>query len=623
MGKKVQSETVSLWDILASTCIYSIPFNQRPYTWGAKNWETLWNSFFSANDKSAFLGSIILLEGDDNEDVDEIQIYDGQQRITTLTIMCKSFIDVLYANNAVDQASQIKSYLLTDAFDIPRLRVSKNLESYFKNNIQTSIDVVPSKGETDAEKNIYKAYSYFNKMAQELFIKNQSDGPKTYAVLQKRLKSLEIVKLTISDIVLGIEIFESVNATGEKLNASELAKNILIKHAKLSENYDMEVVDNEWTEISERLHECGFSFIDFMHYYWISKYRYVGKSQLFNAMKEKFEGNSDSWLEFFENIKATSITIENIFSLHDFQNFKIHYPNANGNPKYSSRYLRYLKCLSYIKNKSWIIPIFTLFNYESKLNRRNESFMSGNAFHEILKKHFVFSFLHFNIFSMPTRDYTPAMYKLSKSINNALSDYPQDAKKSNNAVNKAFQLHFKGIDSYVSRTIKAFKSMNDEFNEGIMKLRHTRDNKYLIHSLYGDIEEGVFGGTFHDISSHSVEHYMPQESEDSWGISKNESKNHENRLGNILIINASLNGKLQNKSHSDKMDILRDHPTLNNFTKDFIFKNDSGQGPYDFGKVTEEQLKKSHPINNPSEIDKRSHEIGRYLKEIYIDRMKY
>ena len=243
-------------------------------------------------------------------------------------------------------------------------------------------------------------------MAQELFIKNESDGPKTYAVLQKRLKSLEIVKLTISDIVLGIEIFESVNATGEKLNASELAKNILIKHAKLSENYDMEVVDNEWTEISKRLHECGFSFIDFMHYYWISKYRYVGKSQLFNAMKEKFEGNSDNWLEFFENIKATSITIENIFSLHDFQNFKIHYPNANANPKYSSRYLRYLKCLSYIKNKSWIIPIFTLFNYESKLNRRNESFMSGNAFHEILKSTLSLAFF-ISTYFLCRQNYTP------------------------------------------------------------------------------------------------------------------------------------------------------------------------------------------------------------------------
>ena len=176
----------------------------------------------------------------------------------------------------------------------------------------------------------------------------------------------------------------------------------------------MEVVDSEWTEVSDRLNALGFSFIDFMHYYWISKYPYVGKSQLFNAMKDKFEGNSAAWLEFFELIKATSITIENILSLYSFDNFKLHYPKANSNPKYSSKYLRYLHCLRFIKNKSWIIPIFTLFNYETNLNKRGESYIGGNKLHEILKKHFVFSFLHFNIFSLPTRDFTPAMYKLSK-----------------------------------------------------------------------------------------------------------------------------------------------------------------------------------------------------------------
>ena len=358
--------------------------------------------------------------------------------------------------------------------------------------------------------------------------------------------------MIISDVILGIEIFESVNATGEKLNASELAKNILIKHARLSSNYQMEVVDSEWTEVSDRLNSIGFSFIDFMHYYWISKFPYVGKSQLFNAMKEKFDGNSESWLNFFENIKLTSVTMENIFSLYTLGNFRLHYPHVNGNPKHSSKFLRYLKCLRYIKNKSWIIPIFTLFNYETNLNRRNDSFFAGNKIHELIKKHFVFSFLHFNIFSLPTRDFTPAMYKLAKNINQALDEFPQDARKSNKKVNLALESHFKGSDSYIKKATVMFSSMPEEFIEGVLKLRSTAENKFLIHTLYGDIEEGIFGGTFHDIASHSIEHYMPQESEESWGIPKSLSKAHENRLGNILIINASLNGKLQNKSHIEK-----------------------------------------------------------------------
>lgn len=512
---------------------------------------------------------------------------------------------------------------MTDPFENPRLKVSKNLREYFTKNIQTKIAVKPTPGNTEPEKSIYKAYVYFLNQVKELLINQNNDGSLVYKTFQKRLKSLEVVKLTISDVLLGIEIFESVNATGEKLNASELAKNILIKHAKLSDHHEMEAIDSEWTEISDRLNTSGFSFIEFMHYYWISKYKYVGKSQLFASMKDEFKSDSEKWLLFFSHIKETSMTIENIFSLYSFDNFKLHYPNANSNPKYSSKYLRYLQCLSFVKNKSWVIPIFTLFDYETRLNKRNESFMSSNKLHEILKKHFVFCFLHFNIFSLPTRDFTPAMYKLAKSINKAYDDNPQDSKKSNKAVNLALQMHFTDKESYITKTTKSFATMPTEFLEGVHKLRHTKDNKYLFHSLYGDIEEAIFGGSMHDIPSHSVEHYMPQESEESWGISKNLSKHHENRLGNILIINTSLNGKLQNKPHNEKMDILRDHATLNNFVKNFINNNDSGTGPYDFGKLTEANLRASHPIEIPSEIDKRTTEIAGYISKMYIDNMKY
>ena len=211
MAKKVNSETVSLWGILAAISVYSIPYNQRPYTWGPKNWETLWNSFFSLNDQSTFLGSIILLESEDEGLENEIQIFDGQQRITTLTIMCKAFIDVFVKNGNDIQGERIKNYLITDDMDVPRLKVSKNLEDYFLSNIQTAIQIKPSEGSTDAEKNVFKGYKYFLKQASELHEKNELDGQKTYLQLQKRLKSLEIVKLIISDVVLGIEIFESVN----------------------------------------------------------------------------------------------------------------------------------------------------------------------------------------------------------------------------------------------------------------------------------------------------------------------------------------------------------------------------------------------------------------------------
>jgi uncharacterized protein with ParB-like and HNH nuclease domain len=621
MARKVQSTTVSLWDVLNTSTPYMIPYNQRPYTWDLKNWEGLWNSFFSENDKSTFLGSFIFLTDEDPEK--DIQIFDGQQRITTLTILCKSFIDVLFENGFIKEATKIHAFAMKDFDDKPKLKVSRNLNEYFSQSIQCSIESPAIPGKSNIEQSIFKAYSYFSNEVKELLSANENNGAKIYENFKNRLSNLEVVKLTISDVILGIEIFESVNATGKKLNASELAKNVLIKHGEISKTHDIESIDQIWTEINNRLLITGFTFIDFIHYYWISKYKAVGKSQLFGEMKKKFNSDSEKWLVFFSELEQASKTFENIFSCYDFASFSLNYPNALSNPKYSEKYLRYLQCLSHIKNKSWIIPIFTLLDYETKINKLGQTFIGNKKFHEILKKHFVFSFLHFNIYSLATRDYTPAMYKLSKAINVAHDKYPQDPKKSNELVSNAFQDYFNGNDSYIKKTVGYFKAMPLEFNEGIHKLNHTNSNKFLIHNLFGEIEESVFGGTFHNIAKTSIEHYMPQESAKSWGIPKEISRIHENRLGNILIIDADLNGKLQNKAHVDKMNLLRGHASNSNFTNEFVQVNDLPNGDFNFGMITTEHLSSSDPIEMPSEIDKRTKLIGSYLKKIYLTDFNY
>lgn len=53
------------------------------------------------------------------------------------------------------------------------------------------------------------------------------------------------------------------------------------------------------------------------------------------------------------------------------------------------------------------------------------------------------------------------------------------------------------------------------------KLRHRQENKYLFHVIFAEIEEEFYDGTAHHFESHSIEHYMPQESATSWGIKKN------------------------------------------------------------------------------------------------------
>ena len=73
----------------------NIPFFQRKYVWSKENWEELFNTFLE--DKTPFIGSIIVkrLFGTFNE----VDVIDGQQRLTTLSILIKALYDSLDSKN--------------------------------------------------------------------------------------------------------------------------------------------------------------------------------------------------------------------------------------------------------------------------------------------------------------------------------------------------------------------------------------------------------------------------------------------------------------------------------------------------------------------------------------------
>ena len=72
----------------------TIPFFQRSYVWKEENWRELLNSFEN-DDVVPFLGSIILKDVSDPFNPGERMVIDGQQRLTTITILVKAILDSL------------------------------------------------------------------------------------------------------------------------------------------------------------------------------------------------------------------------------------------------------------------------------------------------------------------------------------------------------------------------------------------------------------------------------------------------------------------------------------------------------------------------------------------------
>ncbi len=88
-----------------SLVIYEVPKYQREYTWGAKEWETLFDDLME-NDNGYFLGSIICINSStDSINAPKFEVVDGQQRLTTISLLLAALYTALHnARESLDEA---------------------------------------------------------------------------------------------------------------------------------------------------------------------------------------------------------------------------------------------------------------------------------------------------------------------------------------------------------------------------------------------------------------------------------------------------------------------------------------------------------------------------------------
>ena len=110
---------------------FLIPDYQRPYAWGEKECQTLWDDLFlfafpsndcdkfNSDNDEYFLGPIVTFKNDQGK----MEIIDGQQRLTTLLLLLRAFYDK-YGKMKNDRAVKTSKFIeqciwKTDEFGDP------------------------------------------------------------------------------------------------------------------------------------------------------------------------------------------------------------------------------------------------------------------------------------------------------------------------------------------------------------------------------------------------------------------------------------------------------------------------------------------------------------------------
>ena len=91
----------NIYKYLNGTCQYLIPLYQRTYSWEKEQCARLWNDIVSLHEtqkEGHFVGSIVRIDEDSRAGSTIAMIIDGQQRLTTFTLLLVALRDYANAN---------------------------------------------------------------------------------------------------------------------------------------------------------------------------------------------------------------------------------------------------------------------------------------------------------------------------------------------------------------------------------------------------------------------------------------------------------------------------------------------------------------------------------------------
>ena len=283
-----------------SDTVFSIPVYQRDYNWQEKQCQRLFKDILQTgkNEKvsSYFLGSIVYIhDGIYGVGEKEFHVIDGQQRMTTLTLLFLAIYFKLKGTILAKDADKIYNQYVVNPYSEKEIKLKllppeENL--YILNKISHNKF---NELEAFQDRNMLKNYLFFEKELENLSfddMKHLSNG---------------IEKLIYIDIALEKgkddpqKIFESLNSTGLDLSQGDLIRNYILMDLERGEQN--RIYKEIWIPIENNCKVSDGSEItsyvsDFIRDYLTLKTEKISsKPKVFETFKTYYEKENDEKLE--------------------------------------------------------------------------------------------------------------------------------------------------------------------------------------------------------------------------------------------------------------------------------------------------------------------------------------
>ena len=534
----ISAKEYALADIFSKEFDFNIPPYQRPYAWTWENASALFGDVVDFSNeqsqpKNYFLGSLVLIkEGSSQLSI----VIDGQQRLTTLTILLsiiswklKGFSEKKDDQKWQEWADASKNF---DEFinepgnnvkglvSKPRLTLRPEANNkFFKQYVQDKkfedlLKLRVGDKHSESQKNIVRnSTGFINKLQSDTDGGLGNDPQRIYDFGRFLVNRCFLVAVTTSDQESAFRIFSVLNVRGLPLELSDILKPEILENILPNQ---IEDYTKKWEQAEESLGRDSFNEL-FAHIRMIERKAKAHESVLEELKKTKLLNDSSKFID--------DLLVPYAEAFYTIKKSDYDCPQDATKIIINST----IKWLNRIENSDWVPPAILF------LKMHDSDDTSVQRFFELLER-------------LAASMYVRGVYRNGRIVR--YGDIIE-------AIETKDIAHLFNGDSPLLLTSEEIKSTLERLDSVLYDEISIRQLSYLLLRLDSFMADPPLD--YDKIKRITVEHVLPQTIPDigEWpGWSKDDIEYWSNRMGNLVLLSNVKNSEAGNKSFEAKQAIF-------------------------------------------------------------------
>jgi uncharacterized protein with ParB-like and HNH nuclease domain len=307
-----KSDYKSIEAMFSSSLKYRVPPYQRDFSWESNDqvyefWTDLEESM--QGDKEHFFGNILLRK---TETKDLFDILDGQQRLSTVTILLAVIRDQLNKIGDLDRARIVQQSIaiITDVRTlkpVPRLTLNLRNKEFFFDYVQRD-----DKDRKFFNRSSRPQLSSTNRLIMDAFVFFENELEKRLDKLLTKEKKTEflanlsahtitnlaVIETRVRSTAEAYRLFMPLNSRGLELSVADLFKSHIIEESPADKKQDVIAI---WNEIAVLLDDIGI--VNFLRHYWASRIATVAEKDLYDEFVKSLKKEKRDLVKFAKELR--------------------------------------------------------------------------------------------------------------------------------------------------------------------------------------------------------------------------------------------------------------------------------------------------------------------------------